>query len=143
MREFWPFLGLLLTGTLWRVSGQWEWTIPKSAEQKIIEWKRKWYWPQIIIRVISNDSIEDLEQFAWSLKSFLPKLQRELGVPIHLEIEWKEPESVAVLAEYDMPDISDHVQKMQYGSDEVQEVRQQFSCLNRRFPEFFWVGQAE
>lgn len=147
MRELWPtILGVVLTSTLWGMSGQWEWTVPKSVERKIIDWKRKWYWSQINIRMISNGPIEDLEQFAWSLKTSLPKLQRELGVPVRLEIEWKEPESLAVLAEYGMEDTSDYIQEVRQqleGKGDGEGNDLYFSCLSRCFPELFWVGQTE
>ncbi|AHF08256.1 hypothetical protein DESME_15385 [Desulfitobacterium metallireducens DSM 15288] len=127
-------LGIILTGTIWGISGQWEWMVPKSIEEKIVGWKRKWYWSQTIIRVISTSPLEDLEQFAWSLKLSLSELQRELGVLVSIEIEWKGPELVADIAECDGGD----------SSNCVPEIRQQFfSCLSRRFPELSWVGQTE
>jgi hypothetical protein len=140
MREFWPIAGVILAGTLWRITGHWEWVVPQSVEQKIVEWKRKWYYYPIIIRVTTTDPIEDLELLTWSLKSSLPKLQNELGVPVSLEIEWKEPELAAVLAGCGSSDSSEDVQNE---VENDQGIRQQFSCLSRRFPEIFWVGQAE
>ena len=86
-----------------------EWSVPGGIEQKIRGWKRKWYCSQIILRVLCKVPLEELEQFAWSLKKDLPRLQRELGMPIVLEIE------SPVLME----------------STEY--------CLYRRFPELYWV----
>lgn len=155
MRVFWPILGVVLTSALWKIDGVWEWTVPEGIEQRILEWKRKWYWSQVIIRVMSDVPIEELEQFAWSLKEALPKLQKELGIPVALEIEWKVPELLADPAEICITDPSDKVQNYPEGfkevkqnldenSDENKNYRDSyFSCLSRRFPELFWMEQVE
>ncbi|HVJ47997.1 hypothetical protein [Desulfitobacterium sp.] len=165
MREIWPIFGVVLTGTLWGISGLWEWTVPERLEQRILEWKRKWYWSQVIIRVISDVPIEELEQFAWSIKSTIPKLQRELGIPVVLEIEWKAPELLIDPAECCLTNASKRVQDQnspefkvarqnldEYSDEKKSDLnfekneidpKSYFSCLSRRFPEFFWMGQVE
>lgn len=78
-------LGAVLT-LLWIIS-DWEWSIPEAFEGKIQDWKKKWYLSQAIVRFIIWSSIFEQEQFAYSLRHVLPKLEREFGVPIHVEIE--------------------------------------------------------
>lgn len=121
MRELWPILGVVLTGVLWRVS-VFEWSVPGGIEQKILRRKRKWYCSQIILRVLCKVPLEELEQFAWSLKKDLPRLQRELGMPIILEIEFP------VLDSTEYIQMDTYLMKDSY-----------FSCLYRRFPELYWV----
>lgn len=147
MREIEPILGVILIGTLWGITGRWEWKVPQCVEQKIIQWKRKWCYIPMIIRVTCTDPIEELEMFTWSLKSSLPELQRELGFPVRLEVEWKEPECAAALAGSGSVSHEDGFQKIEKdteeNSEENQEISQRFSCLSRRFPEIFWIRQAE
>lgn len=143
MREIEPILGVLLISTLWGITGRWEWTVPQVIEQKIIQWKREWCYIPMIIRVTCTEPIEALEMFTWSLKSALPKLQRELGFPVRLEIEWKEPEVAAALASSGSSKHKGRIQNVENAGEEDQGISQEFSCLNRRFPEITWVRQAE
>lgn len=122
MRELWPILGFVLTGVLWRASG-YEWSVPAGIEQKILRWKREWHYSQIILRVFCQAPLEELEQFAWCLKRDLPRLQRELGMPIRLEIE-----SPALMESTNYMQMDTYMNKDLY-----------ISCLYRRFPELYWV----
>lgn len=165
MQGFWTIFGVVLTGALWRSSGLGEWTVPRGFEDKILAWKKKWYWSQIILRVMSDVPVEELEQFAWSLGRELPKLEKELGVPLFVEIEWKGPLETSDPVESCLTRVDRVCQGTSFAStegvDDQGESREvdnktvhenlcdnphgdlHFSCLSRRFPELYWLGQAE
>ncbi|WP_425805999.1 hypothetical protein ACHOLT_04270 [Desulfitobacterium sp. Sab5] len=126
MRALWLIIGVVLSGILWKLSGEFEWRVPEEAEQKVLMWKRKWYSSQIILRVICEVSLDELEQFVWSLKRDLPRIQRELGMPIVLEIESST-----------LQESIDCLNMDTYASRDVY-----FSCIFLRFPELHWVNNA-
>jgi len=114
-------MGVQLTGLgailalLWVLSDSWEWSIPEAFEGKIQDWKKKWYISQAIVRFVIRSSVFEQEQFAYSIRHLLPKLEREFGAPVHVEIE------------IEGQDIALSVEEMRY-----------ISCLTRSFSEFTW-----
>lgn len=108
-------LGILLISLLWILSDFWEWTVPEGIGERINDLKKKWYLSQIIVRFVNNNSIPEQEQFAYSLRQILPKIERELGAPVHVEVEMGRQ------------DIALSEEEMRY-----------LTCLSRSFAEFTW-----
>lgn len=114
-------MGLQLTGLgavvalLWILTDSWEWAIPTVLEGKILDWKKKWYLSQALVRFVVKSSILEQEALAYSIRSLLPKLEREFGVPVHVEIEIEGQDS-------------------SFAEEELRHI----TCLNRTFSEFTW-----
>lgn len=114
-------MGVQLTGLgavlalLWMLSDSWEWAIPEALEGKIQDWKKKWYNSQAIVRFAIRSSIFEQEQFAYSIRRLLPKLEQEFGAPVHVEVEIEG--QVSAVSE-----------------EEIRYIR----CLTRTFSEFTW-----
>ena len=114
-------MGVHLTGLgailalLWILSDYWEWSIPEALEGKIQDWKKKWYNSQAIVRFAIRSSIFEQEQFAYSIRHLLPKIEQEFGVPVHIEVEIDGQESAV-------------------SEEEIRYI----DCLTRSFSEFTW-----
>lgn len=86
-------MGVQLTGLgalvalLWILADYWEWSVPVGIGDKITDWKRKCYKSQITVKFTNQESLYKQEQFAFSLKRFLKDMEREMGIPVHCEIE--------------------------------------------------------
>lgn len=113
-------MGVQLTGLgalvalLWVLAGYWELTVPEVLGERITDWKRKHYKSQITVKFIKEESIYMQEQFAFSLRRFLRDMEREMGIPVHCEIEL-------------------------WGEDGLSEEELRYiQCLNRSFSEFTW-----
>jgi len=79
-------LGVVIT-LLWVLADSWEWSIPETLEEQLREWKRKWGDGQAEVSLPIKDSLINQEQFLSSIKSMLPRLERELGNPVHIAID--------------------------------------------------------
>jgi hypothetical protein len=115
MKLYLTGLGVVFASLLWIFVDFWEWSVPKVLEEKIVEWKKKWQDSQGVLRFVIEEPILDQEHFMYSLKGMLPRLERELEVPLHVEVEVNHQDIVL--------------------SDE--EVRY-INCLTRAFSEFTW-----
>lgn len=114
-------MGVQLTGLgavlalLWILSDSWEWSITEALEGRIQDWKKRWYNSQAIVRFVIRSSIFEQEQFVYSIRRLLPKLEGEFGGPVYVEIE------------IDGQDIDLSEEEIRY-----------ISCLTRSFSEFTW-----
>lgn len=108
-------LGVVFFCLLWILVGIWEWSVPKGLEKKIINWKKKKYHSQGILHFETEKPITEQEHFIYSLKQLMPKLERELGLPVHVEIELNH-------------------QDTSFSDEEIRYI----SCVTRAFSEFTW-----
>jgi hypothetical protein len=113
-------VGAVLASLLWIFADLWEWAIPKALEEKIHNWKKRLYHSQVIVRLVNKDSISEHEKYAYSLRHIVSKIERELGVPVHVEVEM------------DRQDIVLTEEEMRY-----------ISCLSRSFSEFTWYVREQ
>ncbi|AGA70801.1 hypothetical protein Desdi_3415 [Desulfitobacterium dichloroeliminans LMG P-21439] len=104
-----------IVALLWLLADYWEWTMPATTEKKIIDWKRSCYKSQIIVKFINQESIDQQERFAFSLRYFIRDMEREMGIPIHCEIELSGQEN-------------------QLTAEELRHIQ----CLKQAFSSFTW-----
>ena len=114
--------GIQLTGLgalvalLWILVDHWEWSVPEGVGSKLTDWKRNYYTSQITVKFTSQEALYKQEQFAFSLKRFLKEMEREIGMPVHCEIELCGEEGNG------------------FSEEELRYVK----CLNQAFSEFTW-----
>lgn len=117
-------MGVQLTGLgalvalLWILADYWEWSVPERVSSKLTDWKRKSYKSQITVKFMNQETIYKQEQFAFSLRRFLRDMEREMGMPVHCEIEL-------------------YGEKGELSEEELRYVK----CLNQAFSGFTWRVQ--
>ncbi|MGI1657415.1 MAG: hypothetical protein ACRKFN_00385 [Desulfitobacterium sp.] len=107
-----------IVALLWLLADYWEWTMPASAEKRIVDWKRNYYRSQVIVKFINHESIDQQERFAFSLRHFIRDMEQEMGIPVHCEIELSG-------------------QRGQLTTEELRHLQ----CLKQAFSSFTWRMQ--
>lgn len=114
MELYFTGAGAVFASILWVFAGAWEWSVPKNTEEKLIRLREKFNYKNAFFQLKENKTIFDHEQFAYYIKALLPRLEKELKMPIHVEVQIENSRIITDLE------------------------KKYINCLTRVFPQFTW-----
>ena len=116
MEIYYTGVGTIIASVLWVFSGIWEWSVPKIIERKVNNLMKDTNYKNASFQLKGEKNFYEHEQFAYYIKNILPRLERDLGHLVHVEVQ-----------------IDGN------GGSFSNEEKRYFSCLSRLFTEYSWT----